>query len=283
MRNIYPTGPLREKQCTREPFSEIEDAANPFEKIKQQGLEKKIAETRYRREFEAAVDQSFAEYNNLVTTRLDQLGQALTCSMNDSWLAPCLRELSKISIAWNWLHPKAKYMVKQNRKDKEWQLSLSGHLEERYHHMFLLKVRILLNDKMQPCGLAAFRGYDNKVFTSSFNSTEFSKILLCHFSRAGCGNNFGSDAAHLKFLLESNQICAADYSQAKLTLLSDNPAPPTYIPRRTPAHVLIQRENRLRLLFCIFCIISTLCTMLIVYRSASAPASVDRPSLNLGH
>jgi hypothetical protein len=281
--NIYSAEPLPADQCSAGSFSEHGDASNPFEEIKQHTLEKRLAETQYRRELEAAVDKAFLEHDSLVTTRLNQLGQALTCSMDNSWLTPGLRALSQCSIAWHWLHPKAKYVVKQNRAGKEWQLSLSGHLGANYHHMFMLKVRILLDKQMRPSGLAAFRGYDNKVFTSSFNGTEFSKVLLCHFSRAACGNNFGSDAAHLHFLLETGQICAADYSRAKLVLLSDTPAPRTYTPRRTPAHVLIRRENNLRLLFCIFCIVSTLCIILVAYRSASAPASVDRPSISLGH
>ncbi len=283
MSNIYSTNPFPEDKCTCGHLPECGDVSNPFEEIKQHTLEKKIAETQYRRALEAAVDKAFLEHDSLVTTRLTQLGQALTCSIDDSWMTPVLRVLSKCSIAWHWVHPKAKFVVKQNRKGKEWNLSLSGRMGAHYRHTFMLKVRILLDKQMQPSGLAAFRGYDNKVFTSSFNGTEFSKMLLCHFSRAACGNNFGSDAAHLQFLLETGQICAADYSRAKLILLSDTPAPPTYIPHRTPAHVLIRRENNLRLLFCIFCLVSTLCIILVAYRSASAPAPVDRPQLNLGH
>jgi len=235
-----------------------EFSGNPFGEIGAHVIDRRTAISSNQMKIRQGVLSEFDTWNGIVVRRLNQLGEALTVGEKRSWLsAGCDSILNQRSL-WFFFHKRARFRVHANRNEGVWNLELSGNKGPRYQLHYLVQVRFVLDEHAAPKGFFFCRGSDNRFFTTHLLSEEkFTQVLLAHFSRAGCGSNLDDDLAHLDFLCQKQQLSSDGYHLEKGNLLAEDISPRFYRAPRKSAGESIRIESRVRLLFCIICVILT--------------------------
>ena len=167
-----------------------------------------------------------------------------------------------------------KYRVVRKRKEGVWALELAQSAKPHYSSRYLIKIQFGLNHQSFPCSFHVARGSDNKVFNSEgLKEQELPRILFAHFSRVSCGSSVEDDLQHMRELHEKDLISDSDYAFEKRQLLSNKHTSKLYVLPRTPTHVVMKKEARLRMLFVVFCVVlmSAILMCARMYETSSEP------------
>jgi len=259
--NRLPVGvPQKQRTCD-----------NPFRGIEKQNLERKAVAECQKRVVQRSIRQEFNQWDKLIFSRLEQLAMALTPQDSAVFFSRFWRFFFRSDLIWRFCSKKPMYRIVRRRKEGVWALELATDSKLHIYSPHLVSVRFGLNEQFFPDSFHLDRGSDNQGFnTSSLDEQELTRILLAHFSRLGCGSTMEDDLAHLQELHEKRQLSDEDYCTEKKRLLSNRSGARLYVLPQRPAHDLLKRNARMRMLFVIVCTLLMGALLMCAYRSGRA-------------
>lgn len=252
---------------------------NPFREIEKQNLEKKAVADSYKRVVQRSIKQEFSQWDSLISSRLEQLAMALTPQDSAVFCSRMGRLFFRNDLIWRVFSKKPMYRIVRNRKEGTWALELASSSKLHVYSPHLVSIRFGLNEQHFPDSFHLDRGSDNQGFnTNSLDEHELTKILLAHFSRLGCGSSMEDDLAHLQDLREKKMLSDSDFCEEKKRLLSNRSGARLYILPQKPAHALMKRDARVRMLFVTVCTLLMAALLMCAYRSGRAEGGFEKGS-----
>lgn len=197
-----------------------------------------------------AVQQAFNQWDQIVVTRLTQLGETLISPKKRAWDSDWRGPVPNVNLLRRIFHKQAKSRVYKDRNEYWWRLELPGGGAPGFPWHHLVQVRFILDDCDFPSGFFFCRMADNKFFqTTSLSEEEFARTLLAHFGHASCGSGKDGDIAWLDSLHQKQLLSPIEYQLEKKNTLAGNIAPAVYTAPREPPH-----KAPWGLYFFIFCV-----------------------------
>lgn len=253
---------------------------NPFREIEVQNSKKYSSSVQNRRGRREAVLQAFSQWDETVTQRLRQLGEAVMPPLAARPELAVLRFFCRNEWIWRIWGGRVKYRVVRCREAGFWAIELyrpQSHFT--YGTRYLVKICFSLNEAWRPAGFHLYRGSDDKTFdTEILSESDLTQTLMCHFSRLDCGSCLAEDLKYLESLVGSGMISESDYAFEERRLVASRAGSRLFVPPRS-ARSALKKEARQRVRFCLVCILLIAAALLRAGKFGAAPARAAVSSL----